>query len=382
MTITPFRVDVPDAVLDDLRARLARIRWPDDPPGGGWDYGTEPNYLREMCEYWRTRYEWRRWEAKINAFPQFTTTIDGANVHYLHVRSPEANALPLIITHGWPGSIVEFLDIIGPLSDPRAHGGAAIDAFDVVCPSIPGYGFSGPTSDRGWDVRRVAAAFAELMARLGYSTYGAQGGDWGASISRALGLLDAPHVAGVHLNMLTSGASSDPADLEQLTPVERERLGDITRYMDDMSGYAKLQQTRPQTLAYGLADSPAFQLAWIAEKFREWTDCDGDPETAIARDVLITNTTVYWVTNTGGSSARLYYETAHAGRYGAGERVAVPVGAAVFPKEIVRPIRRFAERTHNIVQWSEFDRGGHFAAMEQGPTLIDDVRAFFRKVRS
>ena len=382
MTITPFRVDVPDAVLDDLRARLARIRWPDDPPGGGWDYGTEPDYLREMCEYWRTRYEWRRWEAKINAFPQFTTTIDGANVHYLHVRSPEANALPLIITHGWPGSIVEFLDIIGPLSDPRAHGGAATDAFDVVCPSIPGYGFSGPTSDRGWDVRRVAAAFAELMARLGYSVYGAQGGDWGASISRTLGLLDAPHVAGVHLNMLTSGASSDPADLEQLTPVERERLGDITRYMDDMSGYAKLQQTRPQTLAYGLADSPAFQLAWIAEKFREWTDCDGDPETAIARDVLITNTTVYWVTNTGGSSARLYYETAHAGRYGAGERVDVPVGAAVFPKEIVRPIRRFAERTHNIVQWSEFDRGGHFAAMEQGPTLIDDVRAFFRKVRS
>jgi microsomal epoxide hydrolase len=219
------------------------------------------------------------------------------------------------------------------------------------------------------------------MARLGYSTYGAQGGDWGASISRALGLLDAPHVAGVHLNMLTSGASSDPAELEGLTTSERDRLGDISRYMDDMSGYAKVQQTRPQTLAYGLADSPAFQLAWIAEKFREWTDCDGDPETAIARDVLLTNTTVYWVTNTGGSSARLYYETAHSGRYGAGDRVTVPVGAAVFPKEIVRPIRRFAERTHNIVQWSEFDRGGHFAAMEQGPTLVDDVRAFFRKVR-
>ena len=381
MTITPFRVDVPDSVLDDLRDRLARVRWPDDPPGGGWDYGTEPAYLRELCEYWRTGYDWRAWEAKINAFPQFTTTIDGAHVHYLHVRSPEANALPLIITHGWPGSIVEFLDIIGPLSDPRAHGGDAADAFDVVCPSIPGYGFSGPTVDRGWDVRRVAAAFAQLMADLGYSSYGAQGGDWGASISRALGLLDAPHVAGVHLNMLTSGVSTEPADLEGLTTNERERLGDLTRYMDDMSGYAKLQQTRPQTLAYGLADSPAFQLAWIAEKFREWTDCNGEPETAIARDVLITNTTVYWVTNTGGSSARLYYETAHAGRYGIGESVTVPVGAAVFPKEIVRPIRRFAERTHNIVQWSEFDRGGHFAAMEQGPTLIDDVRSFFRKVR-
>ena len=381
MTITPFRVDVPDAVLDDLRERLARVRWPDDPPGGGWDYGTEPGYLRELCEYWRSHYDWRLWEAKINDFPQFTTMIDGANVHFLHVRSPEANALPLIITHGWPGSIVEFLDIIGPLSDPRSYGGAAVDAFDVVCPSIPGYGFSGPTRDRGWDVRRVAAAFAELMARLGYSTYGAQGGDWGASISRALGLLDAPHVAGVHLNMLTSGASNDPAELEGLTTSERERLGDISRYMDDMSGYAKLQQTRPQTLAYGLADSPAFQLAWIAEKFREWTDCDGDPEKAIPRDVLITNTTVYWVTNTGGSSARLYYETAHSGRYGAGESVTVPVGAAVFPKEIVRPIRRFAERTHNIVQWSEFDRGGHFAAMEQGPMLVDDVRAFFRKVR-
>ena len=381
MTISPFRVDVPDAVLDDLRERLARIRWPDDPPGGGWDYGTEPGYLRELCEYWRTRYDWRRWEAKINEFAQFTTTIDGANVHFLHVRSPEANALPLLITHGWPGSIVEFLDIIGPLSDPRAHGGDAADAFDVVCPSIPGYGFSGPTRDRGWDVRRVAAAFAELMARLGYSTYGAQGGDWGASISRTLGLLDAQRVAGVHLNMLTSGAPSDPADLEGLTDDESERLGDLARYMNDMSGYAKLQQTRPQTLAYGLADSPAFQLAWIAEKFREWTDCDGVPDAAIPRDVLITNTTVYWVTNTGGSSARLYYETAHTGRYGAGESVTVPVGAAVFPKEIVRPIRRFAERTHNIVQWSEFDRGGHFAAMEQGPTLIDDVRSFFRKVR-
>ena len=380
MTITPFRVDVPDAVLDDLRERLARVRWPDDPPGGGWDYGTEPGYLRELCEYWRSHYDWRLWEAKINDFPQFTTMIDGANVHFLHVRSPEANALPLIITHGWPGSIVEFLDIIGPLSDPRAYGGTAADAFDVVCPSIPGYGFSGPTRDRGWDVRRVAAAFAELMARLGYSTYGAQGGDWGASISRALGLLDAPHVAGVHLNMLTSGAPSN-TELEGLTTSERERLGDLSRYMDDMSGYAKLQQTRPQTLAYGLADSPAFQLAWIAEKFREWTDCDGDPESAIPRDVLITNTTVYWVTNTGGSSARLYYETAHSGRYGAGESVTVPVAAAVFPKEIVRPIRRFAERTHNIVQWNEFDRGGHFAAMEQGPTLVDDVRSFFRKVR-
>jgi microsomal epoxide hydrolase len=381
MTITPFRIDVPDAVLTDLRDRLARTRWPDDPPGGGWDYGTDPTYLRELCEYWRTRYDWRAWEAKINAFPQFTTVIDGANVHYLQVKSPEPNALPLIITHGWPGSIVEFLEIIGPLSDPRSHGGDPADAFDVVCPSIPGYGFSGPTVDRGWDVRRVARAFAELMARLDYSTYGAQGGDWGASISRTLGLLDADHVAGVHLNMLTSGASNDPADLDGLTERERERLGDLAHYMNDMSGYAKLQQTRPQTLAYGLADSPSFQLAWIAEKFREWTDCDGDPESAIPRDVLITNTTLYWVTNTGGSSARLYYETSHSGRYGSGDAVTVPVAAAVFPKEIVRPIRRFAERNHNIVQWSEFERGGHFAAMEQGPTLIEDVRAFFRKVR-
>ncbi len=380
--LTPFRVAVPDSVLDDLHDRLANTRWPDQIAGSGWEYGTDLAYLQGLCEYWRTGYDWRAWEAKINAFPQFTTTIDGTNVHFLHVLSPEPDALPLIITHGWPGSIVEFLDIIGPLVDPRAHGGDPADAFHVVCPSIPGYGFSGPTHDPGWDIRRVALAFKELMARLGYSRYGAQGGDWGSMVSRTLGVVDAEHMVGVHLNMLVAFPSGDPAELEGLTADELDRLQDGARYDADGAGYSKIQGTRPQTLSYGLTDSPAGQLAWIAEKFRAWTDCDGDPESAIARDVLLTNVTVYWVTATAGSSARMYYETFHSTGFGTFEPSTVPTGVAVFPKEIFRPVRRFGERLNPIVHWSEFSRGGHFAAMEQGPVLIDDVRTFFRLVRS
>jgi epoxide hydrolase len=272
-SIHPFRIDVPQADLDDLKARLARTRWPDQLPGAGWDYGIPLDYVQELAGYWRTGYDWRVHEQTMNAFPQFTTAIDGQNIHFLHVRSTERDALPLIITHGWPGSVVEFMEIIGPLTDPRAHGADPADAFHLVIPSIPGFGFSGPTRDAGWNVNRIARAWDELMRRLGYPRYGAQGGDWGSSISRELGLVVPGHLIGVHLNMLFPRVRDEPADL---TNQERARLQAFRRFRSTGSGYYAIQSTRPQTLAYGLTDSPAGQLAWIAEKFGEWTD-DGPP---------------------------------------------------------------------------------------------------------
>ncbi len=375
--IEPFRIDVPQADLDDLRDRLARTRWPDELPGAGWDYGIPLDYTRELAEYWRTGYDWRAHEARLNEFGQFTTTIDGQRIHFLHVRSAVPDALPLVITHGWPGSVAEFMNIIGPLTDPAASGGSAGDAFHLVIPSIPGYGFSGPTVDRGWDVRRVARAWAELMARLGYERYGAQGGDWGAIISRELGLTDPEHVAGVHLNMLIT---RPPEDLGELTEEEIRRLQAARDFRATGSGYNMIQSTRPQTLAYGLTDSPAGQLAWITEKFYEWTD-SGLPHEVVDRDQLLTNVTLYWLTGTAGSSARLYYETRQARAWNPVARSEVPTGVAVFPREIAPAIRRFAEQSDNITHWSEFDRGGHFAAMEVPDLLVGDVRAFFRQLR-
>jgi epoxide hydrolase len=377
--LTPFRIDVPQADLDDLAYRLDRTRWPDQLPGVGWDYGVPLEYVRELASYWRTGYDWRAHEARLNTFDQFTTAIDGQRVHFLHVRSASPDALPLIITHGWPGSVVEFMNIIGPLTDPAAFGGSPGDAFHLVVPSIPGYGFSGPTRDRGWDVRRVARAWAELMSRLGYARYGAQGGDWGSSISRELGRVAPDRVVGVHLNMLVPYVREEPSDLSSL---ERARLSALREFQARGSGYFALQSTKPQTLAYGLTDSPAGQLAWIAEKFGEWTD--GGLPGAVDRDQLLTNVTVYWLTGTAGSSARLYYETARARAWGPpgwGDSPAVPTGVAVFPKEIAPPIRRFAEQAENIVHWTEFDRGGHFAAMEEPDLLVGDVRGFFRPLR-
>jgi epoxide hydrolase len=375
--IQPFRIDIPEAELDDLRARLARTRWPDQLPGVGWDYGIPLDYVRELAEYWRSGYDWRVHERELNAFPQYTTVIDGQRVHFLHVRSPEPDALPLILTHGWPGSVVEFTGIIGSLTDPAAHGWDRGDAFHLVVPSIPGFGFSGPTSDRGWDVRRVARAWDELMSRLGYQRYGAQGGDWGSSISRELGVAHPDHLIGVHLNMLLPQV---PDGISDLTKTERERVEAMQRFRTAGSGYYAIQSTRPQTLAYALTDSPAGQLAWITEKFGEWTD-DGLPDQAVDRDQLLTNVTVYWLTGTAGSSARLYYEVAHAAGWGRPTPSTAPTGVAVFPREIAPPVRRFAEQTNNIVHWSEFDRGGHFAAMEVPDLLVGDVRAFFRQLR-
>jgi microsomal epoxide hydrolase len=333
--------------------------------------------VRELASYWRDEYDWRVHEARLNGFGQFTNTIDGQRIHFLHIRSASSDALPLVITHGWPGSVVEFMNIIGPLTDPAAFGGSAADAFHLVIPSIPGYGFSGPTTDRGWDVRRVARAWAVLMSRLGYQRYGAQGGDWGAIISRELGLADPEHVAGVHLNMLIT---RPPEDLGELTEEETRRLQAARQFRATGSGYNMIQATRPQTLAYGLVDSPAGQLAWITEKFGEWTD-GGLPHEAVDRDQLLTNVTLYWLTGTAGSSARLYYETARARSWNAAARSTVPTGVAVFPREIAPAIARFAGQSDNIVRWSEYNRGGHFAAMEVPDLLVFDVREFFRALR-
>ncbi len=374
--ISPYRIDIPQGALDDLRDRLGRTRWPDELPGVGWDLGVPLDYLKGLAEYWATTYDWRGQEAALNGFAQFTTVIDGQNVHFLHVRSPEPEALPLLITHGWPGSIAEFLDIISPLVDPAAHGGDPADAFHVIAPSIPGFGFSGPTHETGWNTVRVARAWAELMRRLGYERYGAQGGDTGALVSPELGRIDPAHLAGVHVNNLLTFPSGQ---LDDLSDADQGRLKLMQRWQNEMAGYASIQSTRPQTLAYALTDSPAGQLAWIVEKFKEWTDPAAElPEDAVDRDRLLTDVSIYWLTATAGSSARLYYEGARSWGQ-ASEPSAVPTGVAVFPMDIT--IRSIAESQHNIVHWTEFDRGGHFAAMEVPGLLVADVREFFRPLR-
>jgi len=379
--IRPFRIDVPAADLADLRDRLTNTRWPAQLPGTGWDRGVPVGYLKDLTRYWAGGYDWREQEAVLGGYPQFTTTIDGQAIHFLHVRSPEPDAFPLVVTHGWPGSIVEFLDVIGPLTDPRAHGGDPADAFHLVIPSIPGFGFSGPTSEPGWDSRRIAGAFAELMRRVGYSRYGAQGGDFGALIAPDLGRVDPDHVAGVHVNAATAGfipfGPMDDADLAQLTDVEKERLDRMNNYLTDRNGYFQIQATRPQTLAYGLTDSPVGQLAWIVEKFREWTHGGEVPEDVIDRDRILTNVMLYWLTGTAGSAANLYYEQMHSGTWPAPSTV--PTGVLVTAEDI--SIRRYAEQSNNIVYWTDADRGGHFAALESPDLFTGDVRAFFRQVR-
>jgi pimeloyl-ACP methyl ester carboxylesterase len=383
VTIHPFTIDIPQADLDDLHERLARTRWPDELPGVGWSYGVPLGYLKELAEYWRTSYDWRAWEAKLNQFPQFTTEIEGQNIHFLHVRSPEPDALPLILAHGWPGSIVEFLDVIGPLSDPRAHGGDPADAFDLVIPSAPGFGFSGPTTTTGWSTDRIAQAWAELMRRLGYQRYGAQGGDFGAMIAPALGRVAPDQVVGVHVNAATVGfipfEEVPPDQLATFSDAEKARLERLGHFLSEGNGYFQIQATRPQTIAYALNDSPAGQLAWIVDKFKEWTHSSAElPEQAIERDHMLANIMLYWLTGTAGSSARLYYENMHSGSWGQPPSQ-TPTGVAVFAEDIA--IRRYAEQSNNIVHWSDFERGGHFAAMEAPDLLVGDVRAFFRRLR-
>ena len=359
-------------------------RWPEAETVADWSQGVPHGYLRELCGYWADGYDWRATEARLNALPQFRTEIDGLGIHFVHVRSPHPQALPLILTHGWPGSIVEFLKVIGPLTDPTADGGEAADAFHLVCPSLPGYGFSDKPTRPGWGVRRIADAWAALMARLGYRRYGAQGSDWGTSISASIGQQDPDHVAGIHLTPPL--APPDPATFHDLTEAERSALASLEHGREWDSGYSREQATRPQTIGYSLVDSPVGLCAWIVEKFWAWTDCDGHPENALTRDELLDNLMLYWLPGTGASSARLYWESSkQVNKWIAGptdDTVAVPTGCSIFPKELQRPSRRWAaKRFLDIRHWNELDRGGHFAAFEQPKLFVDEVRSFFRLVR-
>ena len=382
--VRPFRVDVPEASLVDLRRRLQHARWPEAETIEGWGQGVPLAYLKALCEYWADGYDWRRVEARLNAWPQFVTNIDGIDIHFLHIRSRHQDALPLVITHGWPGSILEFLNVIGPLTDPTAHGGAAADAFHVVLPSLPGYGFSGKPQQTGWNVQRIASAWAQLMARLDHDRYGAQGGDWGTSITTCLGQQDADHVVGIHLNPPL--VAPDPNTFGDLTATEQASLTALKLTGEWETGYSSEHSTKPQTIGYSLVDSPSGLCAWIVEKFWSWTDNDGDLSNILSRDEVLDNISLYWLTATGGSSARLYWESFKQistwFNEGTEDTISVPTGCSIFPKDIPRPSRRWAARRFTDIRyWNELDRGGHFAALEQPEVFVNEIRSFFRLVR-
>ncbi|MGI9292563.1 MAG: epoxide hydrolase family protein [Pseudomonadales bacterium] len=379
--IEPYVVNIAEEQLEDLRRRLENVRWPDRETPNDWSQGIPLAYMRQVCDYWRSDYDWRRWESKLNGFAQFKTTIDGLGIHFLHVRSPHANALPLIITHGWPGSVVEFHKIIGPLTDPIAHGGNAKDAFHVICPSLPGFGFSDKPDRPGWDVNKIGHAWGELMRRLGYDRYVAQGGDWGAMVTSSMGQTQTDHCAGIHINMPI--VAPDPETMNDLTPQEQSALEGMTYYNEWDSGYSKQQSTRPQTVGYGLADSPSGQAAWILEKFWAWTDCgEGEerhPENVLSRDELLDNVMMYWLTESAASSARLYWESFNQVNM---DPITIPVGCSIFPKEIFRSSRRWAEkRFTQLIHWNELSTGGHFAAFEQPEIFVKELRDCFRQLR-
>jgi pimeloyl-ACP methyl ester carboxylesterase len=382
--VKEFSIEVPEADLNELRERLKRTRWPERETVEDWSQGVPLAYMEELCRYWGEEYDWRATEARLNALPQFRTEIEGLGIHFVHVRSPQPDALPLILTHGWPGSIVEFLKVIGPLADPVAYGGNSVDAFHVVCPSLPGFGFSDKPAQPGWNVERIAKAWNRLMARLGYERYGAQGGDWGTSISTSIGQRDPDHVVGIHLNPPI--AAPDPATFDDLTEMELAALAAREHSQDWDSGYSAQQSTRPQTVGYGLVDSPAALCAWIIEKFWSWTDSEGHPENVLTRDELLDNVMLYWLPRTGASSARLYWESIRQ----VSERlnlpnvdvVNVPTGGSIFPKENPRPSRRWAAKRYTDIRyWNELEVGGHFAAFEQPELFVNEVRSFFRLVR-
>lgn len=375
--VQPFRIEIKEELIDDLLQRLSNARWPDQQTVSDWSQGVPEAELRELTEYWRTSYDWRRCEAMLNGYDQFHTDIDGVAIHFLHIRSPEPDAQPLLLTHGWPGSIIEFHKVIGPLTDPAAHGGDRRDAFHLIVPSLPGYGFSGKPTGTGWSVQRIADAWAELMQRLGYERWFAQGGDWGAVVTTALGAMRPQGLAGIHVNfplVLPEG----PHD--QLSPEEARTMASLKEYKRTDAGYALQQATRPQTLGYALADSPIGQAAWIFEKFWAWSDCGGDPWTIFTKDEILDNIMLYWLTNSGASSARLYWESFSRG-FNAVE-LNIPTGCSIFPKEIYRAPRSWAERCmHDLVYWNEPDRGGHFAAFEQPAIFVGELRDCFRMMR-
>jgi len=378
----PFRVEVPEADVEDLRDRLRRTRWPEREPVEDWSQGIPLAYVQEVCETWATTYDWRALESRLNALDQHLVEIDGLDVHAIHVRSPEPDARPLLITHGWPGSVVEFLDVLGPLTDPVAHGGDAADAFHVVCPSLPDYGFSGKPTGTGWGVERIAAAWVELMAAFGYDRFFAQGGDWGSFVTHALGIHHADRLDGVHLNMCVLSPRAFKA-LGAPTPEEEAQIAKLRAYAADGNGYARQQSTRPQTLGYGLTDSPAGQAAWILEKFAGWTDPGGHPEEAVSRTTLLDNVALYWHTRTAASSARLYWESFGASSAaGSSEPLACPVAYSVFPHDIFTASERWARtRYPDLRHYRRLERGGHFAALEQPETFVAEVREGLRPMR-
>ncbi len=383
MPIHPFTIEIPDSVLKDLHHRLAQTRWPARSPNTPWRLGIPQPVLEEAITHWLTTYDWRARESLMNAWPHFLTTAAGEQLHFLHVRSPNPRATPLLLTHGWPGSFVEFLDVLGPLSDPAAHGGDPADAFHVVVPSMPGYGFSGPTKQAGFDVHRVADAVAELMAQLGYDRYVAQGGDWGAIVTRRLGEAYADRLLGVHFNMLFAlPAANDPDPMAGVTDVEKARFATAAARIADGTGYMAIQSTKPETLSYGLTDSPTGLAAWILEKFQVWSDLDeGGLAATFGWDRLLDNVMAYWLTNTAGSAARLYAESRLAGTAADqpwSGRVDVPTGYSHQPFELMQTPRAWAEKRYRIVHWKEQERGGHFACFERPVQFVEDLRMFRR----
>ncbi|WP_217176894.1 epoxide hydrolase family protein [Streptomyces sp. AC495_CC817] len=409
---TPFRLAIPQDRIDDLHRRLADTRWPDELPGVGWSRGVPSGYLRELAEYWRTGFDWRAQEAAVNAYDQYTTEVEGQHVHFLHVRSPEAGATPLLLLHGWPGSVVDFLDVIGPLSDPRAHGGDPEDAFHLIVPSLPGFGLSTPLAGPGMNAARMATVFTGLMSRLGYERYGVQGYDTGSWIAPEMGRQAPEHVVGVHVNGMISFPFGAEGDTDGLSEVDQRRWQTMQDFND---GYLQCNSKRPQTVAYGLTDSPVGQLAWIVEKFKELTDPeDGLPEDSVDRDRMLTNISLYWFTGTAASSAQIYYEEISASSWGGAEGsggeapteaeawgqawdeaegggategwgatggggAKVPTAVLVSARDVT--VRRWAERDHDIVRWTELERGGHFLALEAPEALVEDLREFFRELR-
>lgn len=379
--VTPFVVDIPQTELDDLRQRLQQTRWSDKEPCTGWAQGMPLEYTRELADYWAHTYDWRRFEKKLNSWSQFMTTIDGIDIHFIHQRSPHEGALPLIISHGWPGSIVEFHKVIDALTNPTQHGGSAESAFHVVAPCLPGYGFSGKPTETGTSVEKIGRMWGQLMSRLGYARYVAQGGDWGSIITQSMGITETDHCAGIHVNMPI--VAPDNETMSNLTAAEQKALEDMSAYIETGSGYSKQQSTYPQTLGYGLADSPVGQMAWVVEKFYMWTDCEDNgtrhPENVLNRDELLDNVMMYWLNNAGASSARLYWESFNNANM---EPIHMPVGCSIFPGEIFRCSRRWAEkRFTQLIHWNELDKGGHFAAMEQPESFVAEVRNCFKTLR-
>ena len=374
--ITPFTINTSEEQLTDLRNRINNTRWAEEECVNDWSQGIPLTYVREIADYWANQYDWRKSEQYLNTFDHYQTNINDLDIHFIHQKSPHPDAYPLIITHGWPGSIIEFHKVIQPLVDPTKHGGKAEDAFHVVCPSLPGYGFSGKPSQSGWGVEKIAETWDQLMVRLGYENYGAQGGDWGAAVTTQIGR-NIGHCDAIHINMPIGRPT--PESLQDPTDEEKSALEGLTYYQEWDSGYSKQQSTRPQTLGYGLVDSPVGQMAWIIEKFWSWMDCDGHPENTLTRDELLDNVMLYWLTASGASSARLYWESF--GSFGGGDKVEIPTGVASFPKEIIRSPRRWCEESYNITHWTTMPKGGHFGAFEQPELFINDLRTFFKTIR-